>query len=138
MDYGQMTAPYGLDCFNCAVYLAGKDEALRANIAKRFGVTPEKVVCKGCRNENGTIALIGMKEPCKVYKCIAKKGVDFCFECPEFPCDNLHPYADMALQRPHNLKVFNLCLMKKMGVENWATTKAKSVRDTYFKGTLKL
>lgn len=138
MDYKQMTAPCGLDCFNCGVYLAGKDEALRANIAKRLGVPPEKVACKGCRNENGTIALIGMTEPCKVYKCISKKGMDFCFECPDFPCDNLHPYADMALQRPHNTKVFNLCLIKKMGVEAWATTKAKSVRDTYFKGTLKL
>jgi hypothetical protein len=79
-----------------------------------------------------------MTEPCNVYRCISKKGIDFCFECPDFPCDHLHPYADKASQRPHNTKVFNLCLMKKMGVETWAKTKAKNVRDTYFKGTLKL
>ena len=138
MDYKQMTAPCGLDCFNCGIYLAGEDEVLRANMAKIFGVPPEKVVCKGCRNENGTIASVNMKESCRVYKCISKKGIDFCFECADFPCDNLHPYADMALQRLHNVKVFNLCLMKNMGVETWATTKSKNVRDTYFKGTFKL
>ena len=138
MDYKQMTSPCGIDCFNCGVYLASEDEELRSRIAKSLGVPPEKVACKGCRNENGTIALIGMTEPCNVYKCISKKGIDFCFECAEFPCDHLHPYADKAGQRPHNVKVFNLCLMRKMGVETWAKTKAKNVRDTYFKGTLKL
>ena len=138
MDYKQMTAPCGLDCFNCDIYLAGEDEALRARLAKAFGVSPEKIACKGCRNEDGTIAMANMKESCRVYKCISKKGIDFCFECSGFPCDNLHPYADGAGRRVHNTKVFNLCLMKRMGVENWATTKAKSVTDTYFKGTFKL
>jgi hypothetical protein len=44
----------------------------------------------------------------------------------------------MAAQRPHNTKVFNLCLIKRMGLERWAEAKAKSVKDTYFKGKLKL
>jgi hypothetical protein len=35
-------------------------------------------------------------------------------------------------------KVFNLCLIKKMGLEKWASEKAKSVRETYYKGKLKL
>ena len=138
MDYKQMTAPCGIDCFNCGVYLAGKNETLRAKVAKSLGVTQEKVACKGCRNEGGTIACISMTEPCKVYKCISKKGYSFCFECPEFPCDNLHPYADLAAQRPHNIKMFNLCLIKKMGLEAWAETKAKKVRSTYFSEKLKL
>jgi len=44
----------------------------------------------------------------------------------------------MASKVPHNTKVFNLCLIKKMGLEKWATEKAKSVKDTYFKGKFKL
>jgi len=39
---------------------------------------------------------------------------------------------------PHNTKVFNLCLIKKMGLEAWAETKAKNVKHTYFKGQFKL
>jgi len=138
MDYRMMTAPCGLDCFNCPVYLANENAGLRAAIAKRFNIPVEKAVCQGCRHENGAIGFLGMTEPCNVYKCIDKKEIDFCGDCEDFPCEHLHPYADLAAERPHNTKVFNLCLIKKMGVENWAETKSKSVRDTYFSGKFKL
>lgn len=138
MDYKQMTAPCGLDCFNCPMYLAHENEELRKTISKNLGIPYEKAFCIGCRNENGTIPFLNMTEPCNVYKCIEKKGIDFCYDCSEFPCDHLHPYADMASQVPHNTKVFNLCLIKRMGLEVWAETKAKSVKDTYFKGKFKL
>ena len=134
MDYQQMTAPCGLDCFNCPVYLASENNKLRTTISKNLGVSFEQAMCRGCRNEKGTMAFLGMTEPCNVYKCIEKKGMSFCHECPDFPCDHLHPYADQASLVPHNTKVFNLCLIKKMGLKSWAETKAKSVKDTYFNG----
>ena len=138
MDYLQMTAPCGLDCFNCPMYLAEENEKLRAEISRRRGLPLEQASCDGCRNENGTMAFLGMTEPCSVYQCIGKKGLDFCCECEEFPCDLLHPYADKAAQVPHNTKVFNLCLIKKMGLNSWAKDKAKSVKETYFKKPWKL
>lgn len=138
MDYRTMTAPCGLDCFNCHVYLANENVNLRAVIAERFGIPEKEAVCQGCRNEGGAIAFLGMSEPCNVYRCIEKKGLDLCCDCADFPCDHLHPYADEASLRPHNTKVFNLCLIKKMGLESWAQDKAKKVRDTYFKGKFKL
>ncbi len=128
-----MTAPCGLDCFNCPVYKANEDDKLRKKIAKNLGVPYERAVCKGCRNENGTIPYLYMDEPCNLYKCITKKGYDFCHKCDDFPCDFLHPYADMATVKPHNLKIFNLCLIKKMGLEKWAKEKAKDVMRTYYK-----
>jgi len=73
-----------------------------------------------------------------MYKCIAGKKIGFCCGCDDFPCDNLHPCADKASERPHNTKVCNLCRIKKMGLENWAQNKSKGVRDTYFKGQFKL
>ena len=138
MDYRNMTAPCGLDCFNCPMYMASSNEKLRETIAENLKIPVEKAQCKGCRNENGTIGFIGMKEPCNVYRCTQEKGIDCCSECSGFPCDYLHPYADMASKVPHNTKVFNLCLIKKMGLEEWAAEKAKSVKDTYFKGKFKL
>ncbi|MHA1727933.1 MAG: DUF3795 domain-containing protein [Promethearchaeota archaeon] len=120
IDYVKMTAPCGLDCFNCPMYL--KDDQM----------------CKGCRNEDGTIGFMGMKEPCNVYKCISNKNINFCYECEDFPCDFLHPYADKASIVPHNTKVFNLCLIKKMGLEKWAEEKAKIVKNTYFKEKWKI
>jgi len=133
IDYKAMTAPCGLDCFNCTLYFASTNDEIRKMVAEKMGISYEMAQCKGCRNENGTNCAIGMTEPCKVYKCIKEKYFGFCYECPDFPCDNLHPFADMASVRPHNIKIFNLCLMKKMGLEKWAKESSKQVRDTYFK-----
>jgi hypothetical protein len=138
VDYERMTAPCGLDCFNCPLYLAQENEKLRTVIAERMNIPFEKAVCGGCRNENGTISFLNMTEPCTVFRCAENKGVKFCCECADFPCDRLHPYADKASQFPHNTKVFNLCLIKKMGLEVWAREKAKKVKDTYFKGKFAL
>ncbi|MCK5654271.1 MAG: DUF3795 domain-containing protein [Dehalococcoidia bacterium] len=120
------------------MYLANENEKLRSIISRETDIPNELVICKGCRNENGTIPFLNMTEPCSVFQCIEKKEIKFCCDCSDFPCDHLHPYADMASQVPHNTKVFNLCLIKRMGLEAWAETKAKSVKDKYFKGKFKL
>jgi hypothetical protein len=133
MDYTQMTAPCGLDCFNCAFYLANDNDKIRKAVAKNMDIPYEQAVCRGCRGEKGAPVAEGFTGKCDVYKCTEKKGINFCCDCSDFPCDRLHPYADMASQLPHNTKIFNLCLIKKMGIENWANKKAKSVRETYFK-----
>jgi hypothetical protein len=134
-----MTAPCGLDCFNCICYLANDNPDLKPVIAAAFNISDEaaeKTVCRGCRNHDGDIPFIPMK--CRVYPCTQSKNISFCYECAEFPCDHLHPYADKAEKVPHNTKVFNLCLIKKMGLEEWAKGKAKSVKATYFNGNWKL
>jgi hypothetical protein len=115
-------------------------EELRAKIYEMTNIHIERPVCRGCRNEDGKIPVLKavQSEPCNVYRCIQEKGLDFCCECDDFPCDHLHPYADMAPHVPHNTKVFNLCLIKKMGLERWAEEKARSVKDTYFDGKWKL
>jgi len=120
------------------MFLAKTNTELRKKIAQGMHLPMEKAMCNGCRNEKGMIGFLGMVEPCSAYKCTQKKGIDFCSECPDFPCDHLHPYADKASLVPHNTKVFNLCLIKKMGLDRWAKEKAKSVKDTYFKGKFKL
>lgn len=138
MDYKRMTAPCGLDCFNCLVYRASHDDELRAKIAENLGISFERAACRGCRGEGGKPDFLGWTEPCRVFRCITKRNVDFCYQCPDFPCDNLHPYADRAAEVPHNTKVFNLCLIKRMGLESWAKTKAKDVKHTYFKEKFRL
>lgn len=134
MDYKQMTAPCGLDCFNCIGFLANENPDLLPKIAEALGIPREQAgqaVCKGCRNHNGDIPFLPVK--CRVYPCVQEKGIDFCCDCGAFPCDYLHPYADQAAKVPHNTKVFNLCLIKKMGLDAWAAEKAKQVKETYFK-----
>lgn len=136
MDCLQLTSPCGLDCFNCPAYLANQDMDIRAKVSQTLHLPLEAARCGGCRNEKGAIAFQGDDEPCDIYRCTGDKGITYCFECADFPCDLLHPYADKASVRRHNTKLFNLCLIKKMGVEQWAKDKAASVQQTYFNGEL--
>lgn len=39
--------------------------------------------CQGCRNDDCKLF-----KGCKVKECSRTKKVDFCFQCPEFPCEN--------------------------------------------------
>lgn len=138
MDPQQMTSPCGLDCFNCPMYLATEDLSLMARISEALHLPIEAAKCEGCRNARGTISFLGDSGPCAVFRCTSEKGITYCYECADFPCDHLHPYADQASARPHNTKIFNLCLIKKMGVDRWAADKALSVKRTYFNGKLKV
>lgn len=132
MDYEKMTAPCGLPCFDCVIHLANEDEEKRARVAEFMGVPPEQVGCTGCRDVEG--ACPAVPSFCHIFPCSKDKGVTFCYECQDFPCDEFHPHADKAQSLPLNLRVFNLCLIKKMGVEEWAKTRAKSTKEEYFKG----
>ena len=138
MNYRELTAPCGLDCFNCPMYRAARDDEYREKLAVRMGLPPDKAKCEGCRAEDGAPDFLGWSEPCGVYQCITKKGLELCCDCDEFPCDYLHPYADRAAEVPHNTKVFNLCLIKKLGFDKWAEEKASEVKQKYFKAKFTL
>ncbi|MBI4962206.1 MAG: DUF3795 domain-containing protein [Desulfomonile tiedjei] len=135
MDYHHMTAPCGLPCFECYAYFANENEELRKMVAKELNLPLERATCPGCRNANGEPPLVPMS--CNVYPCAEEKGLEHCGECSDFPCDHLHPYADNH-KRWHNTKVFHLCLIRKMGLEEWAENKAKSVFQTYLFEKFKL
>lgn len=144
VDYEKLTAPCGLDCFNCPL-LADKASLktfLFSNIGhlvwfKKFNFNWSKSACSGCRAEQGKCKAVGLVEGCRTYTCSKKKGVEFCHECSDFPCDLLHPRRNKAFF-PHNTKVFNLLLIKKMGLEEWSKEKANKVRNDYLKEKLKL
>jgi hypothetical protein len=144
MDYLELTAPCGLDCFNCAFYLATQgDQGSQAQLAmfsELLDIPVEAMSCQGCRAQKGVLPLhftpqISPREPgqaCRPYSCTEKQGIDFCFQCDDFPCEALHPYSDRAGKVPHNLKVFNLCQIKKMGLQAWAENQASKSRQAYF------
>ena len=131
----KLTAPCGIDCFNCELFEANITVAVRDRIAAAFKRAPETVTCKGCRAQGNCSVL---DEPCATRACVGQKGVDYCFECAEFPCRRLMPLAAGADRRPHNFKVYNLCRMKAVGVARWAEREADDVRLRYFKGTFKI
>lgn len=137
MDYNNLTAPCGIDCFNCPGYLAKTNLELRKNLSQRMNIPKEQAFCEGCRREKGIIKFIGNTIQCGTYACTEGKNIHTCAECgAEFPCDRLHPYADKAAIVPHNTKIFNICLIRKMGLEEWAKEKAGQVKKDYYQKKL--
>lgn len=132
VDYEYMTAPCGLPCFECYLYLAQFDQEMAATIAGVLNLSMDEVKCKGCRAEDGRCAHLAME--CRVYGCTEKSGRHTCAQCGDFPCEYLHPYSDQAM-KPHNTKVFNLCRIRKVGIETWAKNEAGDILDKYFYGS---
>jgi hypothetical protein len=128
----QTLAPCGLNCQKCFAYAGGDIRLLSQrlqeslgnfdNYAKRFSrflpifknyPSFKRLLhflsqgdCLGCRN--GTC-----KYPdCGVFQCYQDKGIDFCFQCHEFPCKKTN--FDPDLHRRW-LEMNNE--MKKIGIE---------------------
>ena len=138
MDFRHMTAPCGLDCFNCPMFLASSNEEVRNAVAKELEIAPNEVQCKGCRNHDGLIAHQKMNKSCRIFECARQRKHHFCSDCDDFPCDFLHPTSDEPAMMPCNIQVFNLSLIKKMGVDKWAQYKAKKSRQKYYENKYQL
>ncbi|MCT4636984.1 MAG: DUF3795 domain-containing protein [Bacteroidales bacterium] len=139
IDYKKLTAPCGRDCFNCPFYIALNDKNYRQQLAERYHLPEDKVVCKGCRSIKGEcniLEILGYNKHCAIYKCASDNSVVFCSDCNDFPCNRLHPLADGATRFPHNLKVYNLCMIKKMGLEKWAEEQAEKSFNRYYNDKL--
>jgi hypothetical protein len=132
IDRRQLVAPCGIDCGNCNLYLSRYDPALMARLIAR-GIPQDRLPCSGCRNVEGNCPVIG--ETCASYLCITEKGVGFCFECGGFPCAKLNPAANRAETLPHNVKVFNLCTIQRLGVDEFIQQSA-AIEELYFKGKM--
>lgn len=131
MNMRRMTAPCGLDCFNCQMHEKNITEEMRKGLAAMLKKSPDQVACKGCRDQNGCPLYPGS---CDTLECARAKGVEFCHECSDFPCAKLAPSASGAEKYPHNLKVYNLCQMKALGFEEWAEKHSMKNRALYYKG----
>lgn len=129
-----LTAPCGIDCFNCEMFEKNITEEMKSRIAALVNCKPEDVPCKGCRIQ-GTCSVV-MKD-CKTLACVKEKAVDFCYECNEFPCSKLQPCASRAEKLPHNMKVFNLCRIKQLGLGEWAKETSEN-RKKYYLGNMVL
>jgi len=111
MEYGEVLkylSPCGLDCARCADYEQGEIKQLSSRLVELLGnygrVAKMKeelnpifknypvfaeilknfagASCGGCRSENVQCFIV-----CEAKDCCREKGLDFCFQCGEYPCE---------------------------------------------------
>lgn len=133
-DRKALTAPCGLDCFNCEIHEDNLIDEVAEAISRKLDIPSDEIACKGCREQDGKHFHLPL-EGCATLNCVKARLVEFCFECNEFPCAFLAPTADKAARYPHNMKLYNLCRIKKVGLERWIEEEAGQIRKKYFTGT---
>jgi hypothetical protein len=70
--------------------------------------------CDGCRSERLNVFC---RKSCKMKKCAAEKGIEFCGACAEYPCDEL---KDFQTKMPHRKQLWDSQQrIKDAGWEKW-------------------
>ena len=105
----------GLFCSSCGIYTSTQENNIEnlQRIADRTKIPFAEIKCNGCRSET----LTAYCKNCHMRKCAAEKGIDFCGECPDYPCPEI---KDFQSQMPHRAELWkSQQRIKEVGWEKW-------------------
>ena len=93
-DLLQLVSPCGYCCLSCPGYEHSvcTDEVAIEKTAERANrpIHGFKGRCLGCRQKQGRLRGDTF---CKTYECcVNEKGLDFCYQCEEFPCSAIESF----------------------------------------------
>lgn len=106
----------GLNCGACPVLGANErgDEEWIKNAAEFEPCKPDNLRCHGCKTDVTAMFCTD----CEMRLCAKGKGIEFCNECTDFPCETIKNFRND--QSPHHSAIFkNLRTIKEKGVKAW-------------------
>ena len=117
-----LAAVCGLYCEACSWFIATTEEPERLKrLAAQLHFSEEGSKCYGCRSDKR----LPYCEKCRMSACAAKRGIDFCSQCEEYPCDDLKQFQSAM---PHRIELWeNLEQIKSVGYKQWL----KEIRENY-------
>ena len=123
----QIVTPCGYCCLSCPAYVDSEctDEIAIKKEAARAGIPVEEFgrMCAGCRTMQGRPHRDML---CETYDCCVNiRGLDFCYQCEDFPCLKLAPISAGAEIRRHNTKIYNLLMLKRLGLDEYIRQSGK-------------
>jgi predicted nucleic acid binding AN1-type Zn finger protein len=106
----KMISYCGLDCAICPAYLAtvADDDKARDEVAKMWSkmfnadIKAEHINCLGCHSEAEPI--FSHCRVCEFRLCAKAKGMENCAMCPDYACENLLSFFEMAKEAKDNLE----------------------------------
>lgn len=106
----------GLNCGACPVGMAnelGRGDILDG-FAANWNIEREKLECSGCKGD----VIAGFCQGCEMRHCAREKGVEFCFQCDDYPCGTITEFRnDDAVH--HSVVFSNLAKIREMGLDAW-------------------
>jgi hypothetical protein len=110
-----LIAPCGMNCNVCSGYLAWQHDVKNKGVSMSY--------CAGCRPRDKKCAFL--KKRCDR---LLKHTVQYCNECPEYPCENLK-HIDTRYQTFFQMSLLeNLTYIKKKGMEQFLQMQEKKWR----------
>jgi hypothetical protein len=104
----------GLYCRACGIYRMYRDEdteRLEQAAREVFGCQPEEIRCEGCRGPLD----YAWSPQCRFLACTRERGIAFCCECGDFPCQELAAFsADHG-----DIPLSNLRRLAEVGAAAW-------------------
>ena len=92
----QMIAVCGLVCDKCDIFQATNDPKMAQEIAGWFkkerneDVKLEDIRCLGCKGNRAK----HWSPDCWILQCcVDQKGLEYCYQCGEFPCERLSQWS---------------------------------------------
>lgn len=99
----EFVAPCGMNCRVCIGYFG-----------YTMGGKKRKNRCIGCRIGDKQCAFI--KEDCKV---LSNEEIEYCFECEDFPCENLKKLDKRYITKYEMSMIENLKYIEKNGISKF-------------------
>jgi hypothetical protein len=102
----ELIAPCGMNCALCSRYLAYKNDIKSKGINHTY--------CMGCRQQN--IICSGIKKRCEL---VTNDKINFCYECNDFPCNNINR-LDVRYKKFYRMsEIENLNFIKEFGMKKF-------------------
>ena len=105
----ELIAPCGMNCALCSGYLALQHDVKSKGIRMPY--------CKGCRPRDKKCAFL--KKRCNL---LLNNEIQFCFECPDFPCERLKRLDKRYRTLFRMSMIENLQYIKQKGMATFLTT----------------
>ena len=109
----------GLYCGACRVVQSNERGCLE-ELAREWNREPDDLVCHGCKS---SVRAVFCRD-CRFIVCAESRGVEYCSECSDFPCEELLAFRDDDAPH-HSAVVRNSEMMRELGVERWLETQSK-------------
>ena len=111
----ELIAPCGMNCAVCSGYLAFKNDVKSRGLRMPY--------CTGCRPRNKQCAFLKKR-------CQRLRGgeVEYCYECPDFPCDYMKPFDKRYKSLYRMSMIENSEYIRDNGVEKFLGKEAEKWR----------
>jgi hypothetical protein len=126
--YRSLQGRCGIFCGDCEIYIAysTNDAKAQGKIARKLSkergetISPDLIKCLGCKGPASSC----WGTTCKIRICAEEKGMEFCYQCREYPCDEISLFFETTPEARENLR-----MISKIGPDAWITAMMPSSQE---------